>query len=43
MVPFAGYSMPLSYGSVGAGELSQRVYYFARTRVSDATLSLLSL
>jgi len=35
MVPFAGYSMPLSYGSVGAGELSQLVYYLTRTRASD--------
>jgi len=27
MVPFAGYSMPLSYGSVGAGELIRCVHY----------------
>ena len=27
MVPFAGYSMPLSYGSVGAGKLPRCVYY----------------
>lgn len=29
MVPFAGYSMPLSYGSVGAGE-------FLFTRISSS-------
>lgn len=34
MVPFAGYSMPLSYGDVGAGErdLSRRVTFNSRSR-----------